>query len=193
VRSSHLRPVQNTSAPQSEVKPWNRGSAKVLRLQFSAKARRRDYPRDKHFNRAGPISCGAYGAITGLASASCRAAAGHRSRAGNLCGAGASVAVGGRTPPRPIGGTGGTAAHAEGPLVMAGCRGRLQVTSAAPSDGRGACAAPHATPTSRPAPEYGLDQRQNQSHPPYRVVRSPNALRSAAALNTRCGRTGGVR
>lgn len=35
MRLSHVRPVQNMSAPQSEVKRWNCGGAKVLRLEIS--------------------------------------------------------------------------------------------------------------------------------------------------------------
>jgi hypothetical protein len=90
MRSSHLRPFQNTSAPQSIVKRWSCRGAKVLHCRSPRRARCRDRPRERNCSRAGPTSCGAYGAMTGLASASGRAAACHRSCAGNLCAAGAS-------------------------------------------------------------------------------------------------------
>ncbi len=97
---------------------------------------------DRSFDRGGSTIRRASRAIADLASAAWRAVAYRRSRSGASSAAGTAVKVGGRTWPGPIGRAGGTAAHAEGPRVVAGRRGRPQVTGAASADGRGARAVP---------------------------------------------------
>jgi hypothetical protein len=157
MRSSHLRRVPNTGAPQSMVQLWNRGGAKVWLSGSPRRARRQELQsgwenflwsirRDhRPGQRLGPG--GGQSSIAGRQRPQC----GRVGRGGSP------------NPPRPIGGAGARAVHPEGALVVAGRRGRPQVTSAAPSDGLGARAATHATATSQPAPEYGLDQGRNRS------------------------------
>ncbi len=78
---------------------------------------------------------------------------------------GAAVTVGRAMPAGPIRRAGGTAAHAEGPRVVAGRRDRPQVTGGAWVNGRGACRAPARGGAPRPGvrlaraagPEVGED------------------------------------
>ncbi len=80
----------------------------------------------------------AFGAITNRARTDWRAAAGPPTRSCASRAVGTAVTVGGERCRRgPIRRAGGTTAHAKGPRVVAGGRGRTQVTGGASAGGRG--------------------------------------------------------
>lgn len=127
--------------------------------------------RDWNFNRGGSTIRRVYDAITGRGSTDWRVAAWPPTRSCALRAVGPVVTVEKRCRRGPIRRAGGTAAHAEGPRVVAGRPGRTQVAGGAWADERGARAVcpgsralrrggapwPGVRPTGGAGPEVGKD------------------------------------